>query len=84
MVDFNTLKGVDGYRAAFPTVFDGMSDTDAKKVVSAVHSGVLEGWEPSAQSVQDVADRILSPGPTMMSRDELLAWVADLESAKSA
>ncbi|MGP5245377.1 hypothetical protein ACTXMA_14580 [Corynebacterium variabile] len=48
IVDFNTLKGIDVYREAFPTVFDGMSDADAKRVVWSVHSGVLSGWEPSA------------------------------------
>jgi cell filamentation protein len=84
MVDFNTLKGVDGYRAAFPAVFDGMSDADAKKVVRAVHSSVLEGWEPSAQSVQDVSDRILRDGPSWMTPEEIDALVAQVTAAKSA
>lgn len=84
MVDFNTLKGVDGYRAAFPSVFDGMNDADAKRVVASVHDGVLEGWQPSTTEVQRMADAILSPGSSMMSRAELETLAAEVAAAKSA
>lgn len=78
MVDFDTLKGIDGYRAAFPTVFEDLDDADATRVIKSVHSGVLDGWEPSASDVQEMADAILGPGPTKMSRAELQARAAEL------
>lgn len=84
MVDFNSLAGVDDYRAAFPTVFSGMSDSDANLVADAVHSSVLEGWEPSADAVQRVADRVLRDGPSWMTDEEIDALVAQVTDAKSA
>jgi cell filamentation protein len=84
MVDFNTLKGVDGYRAAFPAIFDGMSDTDAKRIVRATHSSVLEGWEPTTADMQSLAADVLRPGRSSMSAQEIADMVADLTAAKSA
>ncbi|OLT55260.1 hypothetical protein BJF89_16020 [Corynebacterium sp. CNJ-954] len=78
MVDFDTLKGVDGYRAAFPEVFDRMSDADTKQVVRAVHSSVLSGREPTAEEMQASADRILNRRPgglTSADVEEILAQV---------
>ncbi|MGP5591180.1 hypothetical protein [Corynebacterium variabile] len=82
MVDFNTLKGIDGYREAFPTVFDGMSDADAKRVVSPVHSSVLSGWEPSTDAVQRTANRILRDGPSSLTSEEIDALVSQLSTAE--
>jgi len=82
VVDFNTLKGIDGYREAFPTVFDGMSDSDADLVASAVHSSVLEGWAPSTDAVQRVADRVLRDGPSWMTDEEIDALVSQLSTAE--
>lgn len=77
MVDFNTLKGVDGYRTAFPSVFDGMDDADAKRVVRAIHSSVLEGREPTTEDVQRSADRILNRRPGGLTTDDVAAIVAE-------
>lgn len=82
MVDFNTLRGIDEYREAFPTVFDGMSDADAKRVVSSVHSSVLSGWEPSTDAVQRTADRILRDGPSSLTSEEVDALVSQLSTAE--
>ena len=48
MVAFNTLKGIDRYREVFSTVFAGMSDADANRVLSSAHDGVLARWQPTA------------------------------------
>jgi len=82
VVDFNTLKGIDRYREAFPTVFDGMSDIDAESVARAVHSSVLEGWEPSADAVQRVADRVLRDGPSWMTDEQIDTLVSQLSTAE--
>lgn len=78
MVNFATLKGVDGYRAVFPSVFNGMNDADPERVVRAVHSSVLEGRRPSTEDVQRSADRILNLKPgglTEQDHQEILAQV---------
>lgn len=36
MVDFTTLKSLDGYREAFSSVFVGMSDQDASTVIDLI------------------------------------------------
>lgn len=67
MIDFNTLKGVDGYCKAFPTVFTGMSEADTKRVVRAVHSSVLEGRILSTEDMRISADRTLNRRPGGMT-----------------
>lgn len=84
MIDFTTLKGIAGYRAAFPSVFAGMSETDATRIVRAAHSSVLEGWEPTAEEMQSLAADILRPGPSSLSGQEIAEMVAELSAAKSA
>ncbi|MGP9723782.1 hypothetical protein ACT3SZ_07195 [Corynebacterium sp. AOP40-9SA-29] len=77
MIDFNTLKGVDGYRKAFPTVFTGMSEADTKRVVRAVHSSVLEGRILSTEDMQISAERILNRRPGGMTDEDVHALLAE-------
>lgn len=86
MIDFNTLKGVDGYRKAFPSAFAGMSDQDAATVVDAVHSSVLEGRILSAEDMQVSADRILNRRPGGLTDEDVRALLAEnrARAARSA
>lgn len=83
MVDFNTLKGVDGYREAFPTVFADMSDADARRVVRAVHSSVLEGREPTTEEMQASADHILNRRPGGLTEADVQDIVAEVEGTSA-
>ncbi|AHW63593.1 Protein involved in cell division [Corynebacterium glyciniphilum AJ 3170] len=71
MTDFTTLTGIDGYRAAFPDVFSGVSDADAEPVIEAAHSSVLEGWEPTGTDIRDLADRRQRNGSSFLTRTEI-------------
>lgn len=78
MVDFNTLKGIDGYRAAFPTVFEGLDDATTQGVVEAAHNGVLSGWEPTTVEMQSLGEYITRPGPASMSRAEVRQMLTEV------
>ncbi|MDO4915417.1 hypothetical protein [Corynebacterium sp.] len=54
-VDYNSLRGVDAYKAAFPNALQGLDAEHLHAVVEAVHSGVLEGWKPTEDSVAAIA-----------------------------
>lgn len=56
-VDFDTVRGVDGYFAAFPKALEGLAGKRLRAVVEAVHSGVLEGWRPTEEDVAAIAQR---------------------------
>lgn len=83
MVDFATLKGLDGYRDAFPSVFAGMSDADTKRVVHAVHSSVLERREPTVEEMQMSADRILNRRPGGHTDADVRDMLAENRSSSS-
>lgn len=55
VVDYSTLRGVEGYKAAFPNALRGLEGKRLRAVVEAVHSGVLEGWRPTEEDVADIA-----------------------------
>lgn len=57
VVDYSTLRGVEGYKAAFPNALRGLEGKRLRSVVEAVHSGVLEGWRPTEQDVANIARR---------------------------
>lgn len=42
-IDYRTLRGIDGYLAAFPNALRGLEGRRLRNVVEAVHSGALEG-----------------------------------------
>ncbi|MDN6705238.1 hypothetical protein [Corynebacterium glyciniphilum] len=75
MTDFTTLTGINGYRAVFPEVFDGMSDTDAEPIIEAAHSSVLEGWQPTATDMQSLVDRSQRDGPSYLTSVEVDEFV---------
>ncbi|WP_444656976.1 Fic/DOC family protein [Corynebacterium sp. AOP12-C2-36] len=80
-VEFATLRGLDGYRAAFPSVFAGMEGGDdrvARRVVQAAHSSVLEGWEPTDEEMGALAADVRRPEPSRMGAREIEAMVAEL------
>jgi len=54
VVDYSTLRGVEGYKAAFPNALRGLEGMRLRTVVEAVHSGVLEGWRPTEENVADI------------------------------
>ena len=54
-IDYRTLRGIDGYKAAFPNALGGLKGRRLRNVVEAVHSGVLEGWRPTEEDVADIA-----------------------------
>lgn len=83
MVDFTTLKGLDGYREAFPSVFAGMSDQDVSTVVDAVHASVLEGRILTTEDMQLSADRILNRRRGGMT-DEDVRVLLEQNRARSA
>lgn len=56
VVDYSTLRGVEGYKAAFPNALRGLEGKRLHSVVEAVHSGVLEGWNPTEESVAAIAE----------------------------
>lgn len=54
-IDHSTLRGVEGYKAAFPNALRGLEGKQLRSVVEAVHSGVLEGWRPTEEDVANIA-----------------------------
>ena len=50
-INYPTLRGIDGYLAAFPNALRGLEGRRLRNVVEAVHSGVLEGWRPTEEDV---------------------------------
>ncbi|MDN6386532.1 MAG: hypothetical protein L0J86_02480 [Corynebacterium sp.] len=75
------MRGLDGYRAAFPSVFAGMEGGDdrvARRVVQAAHSSVLEGWEPTDEEMGALAAAVRRPEPSRMGAREIEAMVAAL------
>ena len=54
-INYRTLRGIDGYLAAFPNALRGLEGRRLRNVVEAVHSGVLEGWRPTEEDVADIA-----------------------------
>lgn len=54
-VDYNFLRGDEAYKAAFPNALQGLGEERLHAVVEAVHSGVLEGWKPTEDSVAAIA-----------------------------
>ncbi|MGO1553308.1 MAG: hypothetical protein ACTHY6_13060 [Corynebacterium variabile] len=83
MVDFNTLKDVAGYRKAFPTVFENLDESEAKRVVRAVHSSVLEGREPTVEDMQASADRILHRRQGGLTDSDVLDILARVQGSSS-
>lgn len=77
MTDFTTLTGINGYRAVFPEVFDGMSDIDVEPIIEAAHSSVLEGWEPTVADMQSLADRSQRDGPSYLTSTEVDGFADD-------
>ncbi|MBF4554396.1 hypothetical protein [Corynebacterium suicordis] len=55
VVDYSTLRGVEGYKAAFPNALRGLEGKRLRAVVEGVHSGVLEGWRPTEENVAEIA-----------------------------
>ena len=54
-INYRTLRGIDGYLAAFPNALRGLEGRHLRNVVEAVHSGVLEGWRPTEDNVAAIA-----------------------------
>ena len=54
-INYRTLRGIDGYLAAFPNALRGLEDSRLRNVADAVHSGVLEGWRPTEGNVAAIA-----------------------------
>lgn len=56
-INYRTLRGIDGYLAAFPYALQGLEGKRLHNVVEAVHSGVPEGWHPTEEDVAAIAHR---------------------------
>ncbi|WP_462398774.1 hypothetical protein [Corynebacterium falsenii] len=62
--------GLEGYKKAFPNALRGLEGQRLRAVVEAVHSSVLEGWNPTEQ---DVAAIVNSHGRGRMSPERARA-----------
>ncbi|MGO1949998.1 MAG: Fic/DOC family protein [Mycobacteriaceae bacterium] len=82
MTDFATLCGLSAYRDLYPDALASLSDAAAHRVVEALHSGVLEGWHPTAGEMAAVAERILAPGASALTAGELSSFVNHFPAAE--
>ena len=53
--NYRTLRGIDGYVAAFPNGLRGLEDKRLRTVVEAMHNSVLEGWRLTEEDVANIA-----------------------------
>ena len=60
-------------REQFPEVFASLNEADARAVETGVQSSVLEGWEPTAEDVQRVADGVTGK----LTEQEFMAAVVE-------
>lgn len=56
-VNFNTIRGVDQWADAFPEQFQPLDPTQRTNLAAALTLGVHEGWKPTAEDVQALADQ---------------------------
>ena len=55
-IHYRTPHGLEGYKQAFPNALRCLEGQRLRSVVEAVHSGVLEGWQPTEQDVAAIAN----------------------------
>lgn len=59
-IDFNTIRGLDQWVAAFPEQFEPLNARQRKILASALANGAHEGWKPTVDDVAELAEHTVA------------------------
>lgn len=72
-INFRTIRGVDQWTAAFPEQFQPLSPAQRADLAEALTLGVHEGWQPTADDIQALAQQASGKRPELTMQECMVA-----------